>query len=75
MIAGKKQCARKNTQQQPWSPTQRKIAHIFTYWKQKANMSKKKLFHWNHLEKLRKFTDITDQEHQIRDLPIITQKL
>jgi hypothetical protein len=38
-------------------------------------MSKKKCFHWDHLEKLKKFTDISDHDHQIRDLTEIYGKL
>jgi hypothetical protein len=38
-------------------------------------MSKKKLFNWEHLDKLRKFTDISDYDHQIRDTSEIYEKL
>jgi hypothetical protein len=38
-------------------------------------MSKKKCFHWDHLKKLKKFTDISDYDHQIRDFNEIHGKI
>jgi hypothetical protein len=38
-------------------------------------MSTKKLFHWGHLEQLRRFTDILDQEHSITTSKLIKEKL
>jgi len=52
MLSAEWKCACKQIPRQPWSPTQRSIARTFAYWKQKATMSKKKIFHWDHLDKL-----------------------
>jgi hypothetical protein len=75
LLAGEKQCARQPTQCQPWSPFQRKTAQSFSYWKQKFSMSKKKCFHWEHLDRLQKFTKISGCDHSIRDYEIIQAKL
>ncbi|MFN9952374.1 MAG: hypothetical protein ACK55I_04680, partial [bacterium] len=40
-----------------------RIGKTFSYWRQKATMAKKKIFLWDHLNRLRSNTDITDDEH------------
>jgi hypothetical protein len=42
LLAGERQCARKISQRQPWSPVQREIARTYSYWKQKMGMARQK---------------------------------
>jgi hypothetical protein len=75
LLIGERISARKQTQRQHWSPEQHTIALRYSYWKQKAIMAKKHLFHWPHLEQLSTHTDIQDHDHLNRDLAfILTQQ-
>jgi len=74
MITGEHWCAKKVQQRQAWSPKQRNIARNYSYWKQKKNMSIKRLFNRPHLNQLRIHTDVLDYEHSKMDSSFIWKK-
>jgi hypothetical protein len=75
MLNGEFLCAKKAHSRQPWSPIQRTIARLFSYWKQKNNMAKKKMFNWHHLDQLWHDTDISDYEHNVCDPSFIYNQM
>jgi hypothetical protein len=71
MLSGEQQCSGQRIQRQPWSPIQREIARTYSYWKQKGIMSAEELINWEHLNRLRAHTNITDEEHLSLDPTLI----
>jgi len=63
MLNSERQRARRRQHRQHWSPELQRIGKTFSYRRQKATMAKKKIFLWDHLNRLRSNTDITDDEH------------
>lgn len=51
LLSGEWQCAKRGHQCHPWSPQQREIARMFSYWKQKLVISKQRLFRWDQLDR------------------------
>jgi hypothetical protein len=66
-----KLCYPENDNAQPWSPTQREIARMYSYWKQKGIMLAKKLINWDHLNRLRAQTNVNEFEHLSLDPTLI----
>ncbi len=75
LLAGEKTCMKKLKFRQDWSPTSQKVARQYSYWKQKLIMVNKKLLHRDHLEKLRKGTDISQLDHDSLDSTYIKEQL
>jgi hypothetical protein len=74
MLSSERLCSKHANQCQYWSPQLRSIAKAFSCWKQKATMAMKKLFLWDHLNRLCTYTNISDSEHEITDTYIIQKK-
>jgi hypothetical protein len=74
MLAGEQKCSKKANQRQFWSPHQKEISRMFSYWKQKSIMEAKKLINWQHLNNLRTFTSISEVEHLSLDPTLISNR-
>ena len=75
LLASERQCMKKRKQRQDWSPASQLTARTYSYWKQKLIMVNKKLLHRNHLDQLRKGTNITQLEHDSLDIALIIDHL
>jgi hypothetical protein len=75
LLAAERKCSNKHINRDPWTPQQQLIGGTLSYWKQKLAMYNKSLFHWDHLNKLRRFIDITDESHCATDIDTIVQAL
>jgi len=74
MLAGERQCCNRRIQRQFRSPQQSEIAGNFSYWKQKSIMESKKSFNWDHLSRLRMYTNIPEEDHISRDSVLIGKR-
>ena len=75
LLAGERLCSKKNIRRQHWSPFLQNMALHYSYWRQKFLMSKKKLFHWEHLNKIRQQIQIEDAVHSNTDPEFIHNNL
>lgn len=75
LLAGEPQSMKKRKIRQAWSPTSQAIARTFSFWKQKLIMVNKRLIHREHLNQLRKGTNISQIDHDTLDLSTIKTRL
>jgi hypothetical protein len=74
MLSAERWCSQQRIQRQYWSPTQREVARNFSYWKQKDIMISKKLINWDHLNRLRRFTNVSKGDHSSLDPVLASQR-
>jgi len=75
LLAGERLCSKKNSRRQAWSPFLQNTALHYSYWRQKFLMSQIRLFHWEHLNKIRQRIRIEGAVHSNTDPEFIHNKL
>jgi hypothetical protein len=75
LLTGEDQCATRDIQRNPWTPTLCEAGLQLSYWKRKLQMSQNKHFRWHILASLYERTNITLEDHQNIDPESIKQHL
>jgi hypothetical protein len=74
MLSAERTYSQRCIQRQYWSPTQREVVRTFSYWKQKDIMASKRSINWDHLNRLQRYTSISEGDHSSLDPVLITQR-